>query len=118
MNTVVLVKLPKMPLLANKKSQTAHGIFSLSQVMGLVCIILLVCDDSITEFIDTGVVYLYVSGYHLLSPLVFRRRVMNSDNVFWFRHTRGRGKIREHWAGDWQQARDLPVGYEYIILTR
>ena len=34
MNTVVLVKLPKIPLLANKKSQTIHGI-SLSQVMGL-----------------------------------------------------------------------------------
>ena len=35
MNTVVLVKLPKIPLLANKKSQTVQGISSLSQVMGL-----------------------------------------------------------------------------------
>ena len=35
MNTVVLVKLPKIPLLANKKSQTVHGISPLSQVMGL-----------------------------------------------------------------------------------
>ena len=35
MNTVVLVKLPKIPLLANKKSQTVDGISSLSQVMGL-----------------------------------------------------------------------------------
>jgi len=34
-NAVVLVKLPKIPLLANKKSQTVHGISSLSQVMGL-----------------------------------------------------------------------------------
>ena len=34
-NTIVLVKLPKIPLLANKKSQTVHEISSLSQVMGL-----------------------------------------------------------------------------------
>ena len=35
MNAIVLVKLPKIPLLPNKKSQTVHGISSLSQVMGL-----------------------------------------------------------------------------------
>ena len=35
MNTVVLVKLPRLPLLANKKSQTVHGITSLSQALGL-----------------------------------------------------------------------------------
>jgi len=35
MNAVILAKLPKIPLLANKKSQPAHGISSLSQVMGL-----------------------------------------------------------------------------------
>jgi len=34
-NAVVLVKLPKIPLLANKKSQIVHGISSLSRVMGL-----------------------------------------------------------------------------------
>jgi hypothetical protein len=34
-NAVVLVELPKIPLLANKKSQSVHGISSLSQVMGL-----------------------------------------------------------------------------------
>ena len=35
MNTVGFVKLHEIPLLANKKSQTVHGISSLSQVMGL-----------------------------------------------------------------------------------
>ena len=38
MNTVVLVKLPKIPLLANKESQNVHRISSLSQVMRLACI--------------------------------------------------------------------------------
>ena len=35
MNTVVLFKLPKIPLLGNKKSQIVHRISSLSQVLGL-----------------------------------------------------------------------------------
>ena len=35
MNAIVLVKLPKIRLLPNKKSKTVHGISSLSQVMGL-----------------------------------------------------------------------------------
>lgn len=35
MNAAILVKLSLIPLLANKKQQSAHGISSLSQVKGL-----------------------------------------------------------------------------------